>query len=91
MTLQEEKAKKKRVTKVTQKAKAKKDGETEWQKTVKKKKGEEYYNKLAELETEQITKEQKLREEKHQFAIPGEKVVSQSLAKGMASAYEQTL
>ncbi|XP_035789232.1 titin-like isoform X6 [Anopheles albimanus] len=91
VTLQEEKAKKKRVTKVTQKAKAKKEGETEWQKTVKKKKGEEYYNKLAELETEQITKEQKMREEKHQFAIPGEKVVSQSIAKGMASAYEQTL
>uniref|UniRef100_A0A182WJ15 Ig-like domain-containing protein n=1 Tax=Anopheles minimus TaxID=112268 RepID=A0A182WJ15_9DIPT len=91
VTLQEEKAKKKRVTKVVQKAKSKKDGETEWQKTVKQKKGEDYYSKLAELENEQITKEQKMREEKHQFAIPGEKVVSQSLAKGMASAYEQTL
>uniref|UniRef100_A0A182TG18 Ig-like domain-containing protein n=1 Tax=Anopheles melas TaxID=34690 RepID=A0A182TG18_9DIPT len=87
-TLQEEKKKKR---KVVQKAKTKKEGETEWQKTVKQKKGEEYYSKLAELETEQLTKEQKMREEKHQFAIPGEKVVSQSIAKGMASAYEQTL
>lgn len=92
ITLQEESKKKKKGIKAQHlKPKEKKDSDTEWQKTVKKKKNEEYYNKLALVENEQLVKEQRLREEKHQFAIPGEKIVGQSIAKGMASAYEETL
>lgn len=68
-----------------------KDEETEWQQSIKKKKGEEYYSKIQELENEQITKEIKLREQNHQFAIPGEKIVNNSLAKGMAQKYEDKL
>lgn len=90
--LQEETKKKKKGLKAQHlKPKEKKESETEWQKTVKKKKSEEYYNKLAKVENEQLVKEQRLREDKHQFAIPGDKVVGQSLAKGMASAYEETM
>ncbi|XP_055645258.1 titin-like, partial [Toxorhynchites rutilus septentrionalis] len=92
ITLQEESKKKKKGIKAQHlKPKEKRDSDTEWQKTVKKKKNEEYYNKLAQVENEQLVKEQRLREEKHQFAIPGEKIVGQSMAKGMASAYEETL
>lgn len=43
------------------------------------------------LEEEQVLKESRLRESSHQFAIPGEKVVSHSVAKGMAQQYEETL
>lgn len=68
-----------------------KEEETEWQKSVKSKKGEEYYNKIQELENEQVTKEIKLRESSHQYAIPGEKIVSSSLARGMAQQYQETL
>ncbi|CAH2104070.1 unnamed protein product [Euphydryas editha] len=68
-----------------------KDAETEWQQTVKKKKSEEYYNKLQELENEQIVKESRLRESSHQYAIPGEKVTSSSVAKSMAQKYEDNL
>lgn len=63
----------------------------EWQKTVQGKKGEDYYNKLQELETDQLLRETKLREESHQFAIPGEKVVNKSMAKGMAQKYQDQL
>lgn len=68
-----------------------KEEQTEWQKSVKSKKGEEYYNKIQELENEQVTKEIKLRESSHQYAIPGEKIVSSSLARGMAQQYQETL
>lgn len=68
-----------------------KEPETEWQKSVKGKKGEEYYNKLQELENEQVIKEIKLREQSHQFAIPGEKIVSGTVTKGMAQKYQENL
>lgn len=68
-----------------------KEAETEWQQNVKKKKNEEYYNKLQELENEQIVKESRLRESSHQYAIPGEKVTSSSVAKSMAQKYEDNL
>lgn len=68
-----------------------KEEETEWQKSIKTKKGDEYYSKLQELENEQVIKEIKLRESSHQYAIPGEKIVSSSLAKGMAQKYQETL
>lgn len=68
-----------------------KEPETEWQKSVKSKKNEDYYNKLMNLEEEQVLKETRLREASHQFAIPGDKVVSHSLAKGMAQKYEESL
>lgn len=63
----------------------------EWQQTVMKKKNEDYYSKIHELETEQLLKETNLRAESHQFAIPGEKIVSSSAAKGMAKSYEENL
>lgn len=65
--------------------------ETEWQRQVKEKKGSEYYNKLQNLENEQVSKEIRFRESNHQFAIPGEKVVMSSVAKGMAQRYEENL
>lgn len=65
--------------------------EPEWQQTVKGKKTSDYYNKLQELETDQLLRETKLREESHQFAIPGEKIVNSSMSKGMAQKYEQSL
>lgn len=68
-----------------------KEPETEWQKTIKTKKGDDYYSKLQELENEQVIKEIRLREQSHQYAIPGEKVVSSSTSKGMAQQYEQNL
>lgn len=68
-----------------------KEPDTEWQKSVKTKKGDEYYNKLQELENEQVIKEVRLREQSHQFAIPGEKIASSSLAKGMAQQYQENL
>lgn len=68
-----------------------KEPETEWQKSVKSKKNEDYYNKLMSLEEEQMLKETRLREASHQFAIPGDKVVENSLAKGMAQKYEESL
>lgn len=68
-----------------------KEADTEWQQAVKSKKGEDYYNKLQELENEQVVKESRLREASHQFAIPGEKIVHSSMAKGMAQKYEDTL
>lgn len=63
----------------------------EWQQTVKQKKGEEYYNKLQELETDQLLRETKMREERHQLQIPGDKVVNTSNAKGMAQRYQNKL
>ncbi|XP_014485703.1 PREDICTED: titin [Dinoponera quadriceps] len=68
-----------------------KEPETDWQKSVKSKKNEDYYSKLMNLEEEQILKESRLREASHQFAIPGDTVVSNSLAKGMAQKYEESL
>lgn len=68
-----------------------KEPDTEWQQTVKKKKGEEYYNKLQELENEQVTKENRFRESSHQYAIPGEAITNTSVAKGMAQLYEDNL
>lgn len=50
----------------------------EWQKTVQQKKTNDYYNKLQELETDQLLRETKLREESHQYAIPGEKIVNKT-------------
>ena len=68
-----------------------KEPETDWQKNVKSKKNEDYYNKLMNLEESQVLKESRLRETSHQFAIPGEKVVSNSITKGMAQKYQETL
>jgi titin len=65
--------------------------QTEWQKFVKSKKGQSYYNKLQELENGQLLKEQRSREQNHQFAQPGDSSGQKSLAKGMASLYEQQL
>lgn len=63
----------------------------DWQKTVKNKKSQEYYDKLQELETEQLLKEQRVREQSHQYAIPGETVGKISIARGMASQYESQM
>lgn len=63
----------------------------EWQKTVKEKKTDGFYNKLQELEHDQLLREAKLREESHQFAIPGQKVVNKSMAQGMAQKYQEQL
>lgn len=63
----------------------------EWQRTVKDKKTDGYYNKLQTLEQDQLLRETKLREESHQFAIPGQKVVNKSMAKGMAQKYEEQM
>lgn len=68
-----------------------KSAQPDWQKTVKGKKNQEYYEKLQELETEQLLKEQRVREQNHQFAIPGDTVGKTSLAKGMASQYESQM
>lgn len=68
-----------------------KEPEAEWQKSVKSKKNEDYYQKLMSLEEEQVLKESRLRETSHQFAIPGDKVVSHSMAKGMAQKYQESL
>ena len=68
-----------------------KEPETDWQKSIKTKKNEDYYNKLMSLEEEQVLKETRLREQSHQFAILGDKVVNNSMAKGMAQKYEQSL
>lgn len=65
-----------------------KEADTEWQKSVKSKKSEDYYSKLQELENEQVVKESRLREStSHQFAIPGQNVVQSSVTKGMAQKY----
>lgn len=53
----------------------------EWQKTVQQKKTNDYYNRIQELETDQLLRETKLREESHQYAIPGEKIVNKSTTK----------
>lgn len=73
------------------KPKVLKGEQPEWQKVVKSKKGQEYYDKLQELESEQITKEQRLREHSHQYAAPGETAGKTSIAKGMAHLYETQL
>lgn len=53
----------------------------EWQKTVQQKKTNDYYSKIQELETDQLLRETKLREESHQYAIPGEKIVNRTAMK----------
>lgn len=63
----------------------------EWQQNVRKKKTDDYYSKLQELDNELLLKEVNLRKDNHQYAIPGEKVVSSSAAKGMAQSYEENL
>lgn len=63
----------------------------EWQQAVKGKKTADYYSKLQSLDTDQLLRETKLREESHQLSIPGEKIATSSVAKGMASKYEQKL
>lgn len=63
----------------------------EWQTTVKQKKTNEYYKNLQELETDQLLRETKLREESHQKTIPGEKMGHKSSAKGMAQRYQEQL
>lgn len=62
-----------------------------WTKAVQQKKNENYYSQLQELETDQLLRETKLREESHQYAIPGEKIVNKSMAKGMAQKYQEQL
>ncbi|XP_063986913.1 titin isoform X6 [Diachasmimorpha longicaudata] len=68
-----------------------KQEDTDWQKNVKTMRKEDYYNKLMNLEEEQLLKEARLREATHQFAIPGEKVINSSIAKGMAQQYQENL
>lgn len=68
-----------------------KEPDTDWQTSLKTKKNEDYYSKLMNLEEEQVLKEARLRESSHQFAIPGDKVVSNSMAKGMAQKYQDNL
>lgn len=64
----------------------------DWQKTVKTKKNQDYYSKLQELETEQLLKEQRTRDKNHQYTSAGDSLgQSTSLAKGMASQYENQL
>lgn len=65
--------------------------ETEWQRSVKTKKGEDYYSKIQQLENEQVSKEIRLRESSHQMAIPGEKIASSTLTRGMAQQYQESL
>lgn len=65
--------------------------EPEWQQAVKQKKTENYYNKLQELETDQLLRETKLREESHQLTIPGDKLANKTVTKGIAQRYEQNL
>lgn len=73
------------------KGKVVREPETEWQRSVKQKKNEEYYSKLQDLENQQVVKESRLRDSSHQYAIPGDKIVASSVAKGMAQKYEDTL
>lgn len=73
------------------KPKVLKGDQPEWQKVVKNKKGQEYYDKLQELENEQIVKEQRLRDHSRQYAAPGETAGKSSIAKGMAHLYETQL
>lgn len=68
-----------------------KDAQPEWLQQVNSKKNDNYYGKLQELENEQVVKETRLRDASHQYAIPGEKVVNNSMAKGMAQKYDQNL
>lgn len=63
----------------------------DWQQTVKQKKNEEYYNKLQELETDQLLRETKMREERHQLENSATRVVDTSSAKGMAQRYQNQL
>lgn len=76
---------------IHQQPKVIKEPATDWQKNVRGKKTEDYYNKLQDLENDQVTKEVRLREQSHQFAIPGEKIVNSSVARGMAQKYEESL
>lgn len=68
-----------------------KEAEPEWMKQVKNKKNDDYYGKLQELENEQVVKECRLRESHHQYAIPGEKIVNNTMTKGMAQKYEENV
>lgn len=68
-----------------------KGSETEWQQLVKERKSSDYYNKIAEIESEQIVKEQRNREQTHQYAIPGEKILKATQAKDMAAKYMESL
>jgi titin len=68
-----------------------KSDQPEWQQTVKGKKNQEYYDKLQELENEQITKEQRLRDHSRQYAASGDTAGKTSISKGMAHLYEKQL
>lgn len=68
-----------------------KPDQPDWTKTVKNKKGTEFYDKLQELEIDQITKEQRLRDHSRQYASAGDAAGKTSLAKGMAHLYETQL
>lgn len=50
----------------------------EWQRMVKQKKNEDYYNQL-QVETEQMLRENKVREQNHQLQIPGQKIVNNNV------------
>jgi len=62
--------------------------ETEWQKDVKTRKQEGFYQNLQQVEEQQLLKEIRDRENKHQFDIPGMKNASE---KGVATDYEKKL
>lgn len=68
-----------------------KSEQPEWQKLVKGKKTEGFYKQLEGVEQDQILREQRLREQSHQFAIPGEQVSKTTTARDMASKYEESL
>lgn len=74
-------------TKTKQDVKEKPD----WQKSVQQKKTDNYYNEIQKLETDQLLRETKLREESHQHTIPNERMVNKSGARGMAQQYQEQL
>lgn len=63
----------------------------EWQKTVKTRKRQDFYKQLEGIEQDQVLKEQRMREQSHQYAIPGDRVSQTTTAKDMASKYEESL
>ncbi|XP_044003588.1 titin isoform X2 [Aphidius gifuensis] len=65
--------------------------ETEWQKSVKSKKNENYYNKLGDVEEEQILKESKLRQASHQLSLLQDETESRSLVKHSVKKYDESL
>lgn len=68
-----------------------KQPETEWQKSVKSKKNDNYYNKLGDVEEEQILKESKLRQASHQLPLLQNETESRPLVKHSVKKYDESL